>query len=331
MNPLALPPNLLHRFYRGGAGIAELRGIELADDHMPEDWVGAVNAPFGSEGEGLSRFDDGTLVRDVMAADPEAFLGPEHVARFGPDVGLLVKILDAGQRLPVHFHPGRAFARRAFGDPHGKTEAWIIVSAAPGAAVHLGFVAPVTTDTVRGWIRDQDAPAMLAAMREVPVAAGDAILVPAGTPHAIGEGILLVELQEPTDYSVLMEWRDVGVAEPEGHLGIGWDRALEDLDLGALDDARLAALSGRAGVGRRLLPAEADPYFRAERVRGGDELDAGFSILVALAGEGTLDGRPLRRGETVLVPHAAGRCALGGDVEAIRCRPADPAAPEGAW
>jgi mannose-6-phosphate isomerase len=330
MKPLALPPNLLHRFYRGGPGIAELRGIELAGDHMPEDWVGAVNAPFGSHGEGLSRFEDGTLVRDALAADPEAFLGPEHVARFGSDVGLLVKILDAGQRLPVHFHPGRAFARRVFDDPHGKTEAWIIVSATPGAAVHLGFAAPVDAGTVRGWIRDQDAPAMLAAMRELPVAAGDAILVPAGTPHAIGEGILLVELQEPTDYSVLMEWRDVGVTESEGHLGIGWDQALEDLDLGAWDDARVAAVSGQ-GAGRRLLPAEADPYFRAERVRGGDELAAGFSILVALAGSGTLAGRPLRRGETVLVPHAAGPCALGGAVEAIRCRPADPAAQDGAW
>jgi mannose-6-phosphate isomerase len=330
VKPLALPPNLLRRFYRGGAGIAALRGIELADDHMPEDWVGAVNAPFGSDGEGLSRFEDGTLVRDALAADPEAFLGPEHVARYGPDLGLLVKILDAGQRLPVHFHPGRAFARRAFGDSHGKTEAWIIVSATPGAAVHLGFGAPVAPDTVRGWIADQDAPAMLAAMRRVPVAAGDAILVPAGLPHAIGEGILLVELQEPTDYSVLMEWRDVGVAEPEGHLGLGWERALEDLDLDALDDARLASLKGFPGE-RRLLPAEADAYFRAERVRGGDDLDPGFSILVALAGEGALAGRPLRRGETVLVPYAAGPCALAGDVEAIRCRPADPAAPEGAW
>jgi mannose-6-phosphate isomerase len=171
---------------------------------------------------------------------------------------------------------------------------------------------------------------MLAAMRELPVAAGDAILVPAGIPHAIGEGILLVELQEPTDYSVLMEWKGLGVAEADAHLGVGWEPALSALDREAFDDARLAAVRG-PGAGRRLLPEAADPYFRAERVTGGDTLDAGFSILVAVAGHGTLGERPLRRGDTVLVPHAAGPCTLAGDVEAIRCRPADPAAPEGRW
>ena len=122
----------------------------------------------------------------------------------------------------------------------------------------------------------QDAEAMLGAMRELPVVAGDAVFVPAGAPHAIGEGILMVEVQEPTDLSVLLEWDGFELSEDEGHLDLGWDTALGALDRSAWDEARVEALRG-PGAGRSMLPPAADAWFRAERVRGGDELDAGFS------------------------------------------------------
>jgi mannose-6-phosphate isomerase len=325
VRPQVLPPNVLRHFYAGGARIAALRGLELTSDHMPEEWLGAVNTTFGDAERGLSRFEDGTLVRDAIAAHPEAYLGAEHVARFGADPGLLVKLLDAGQRLPVHFHPGRAFALAALGSPHGKTEAWIIVEAEPGAAVHAGFNRAVSAAEVREWMRTQDAAAMLDALHELPVAAGDAILIPAGTPHAIGEGILMVELQEPTDLSVLLEWDGFELTEDDGHLGLGWDRALE-----ALDGAATAVWGPRGGA--RLLPEAADPYFRAEQ---GTSLDPGFSILVGLAGSGTLSTEggdvPFGRGSVVLLPHAAGAGELRGGVDALRCRPADPAAGDGPW
>jgi len=205
MKPQVLPPNVLKHFYEGGPRIAALRGVDLASDHMPEEWIGATSAMFGQPERGPSRFADGTLVRDAIAADPEAYLGSEHVARYGPDPGLLVKLLDAGQRLPAHFHPGRAFAEQALDSRYGKTEAWIILEADRGAAVWAGFKRPVELDVVREWMRTQDANAMLAAMHELPVAPGDMVFVPAGTAHAIGDGILLLELQEPTDFSVLLE------------------------------------------------------------------------------------------------------------------------------
>ena len=122
----------------------------------------------------------------------------------------------------------------------------------------------------------QDSESMLGAMRELPVAAGDAVFVPAGAPHAIGSGILMVEVQEPTDLSVLLEWDGFELTEDEGHLDLGWDTALQALDRSAWDGARVDALRG-PGPSRSLLPPEADPWFRAERVRGGDDLDAGFS------------------------------------------------------
>jgi mannose-6-phosphate isomerase len=322
MRPQVLPPNVLEHFYAGGARIAALRGLELPSDHMPEEWIGAVNTAFGHEERGLSRLEDRTLVRDAIAADPRAYLGPAHIESFGADPGLLVKLLDAGQRLPVHCHPGRAFAREALGSAYGKSEAWVIVEAEPGASVHVGFTRDVGLDEVSAWLRDQDSGAMLGAMHELPVAAGDAIFVPAGTPHAIGAGILIVELQEPTDFSVLLEWEGFELSPDDGHLGLGWDTALGALDRTAWDADRLAGLT--AG-GDRLLPEGADVYFRAERLTGGDVLDRGFSILVGLSGAGTLATEggelPFGRGSAVLVPHAAGTGELRGDVTAIRSRP----------
>jgi mannose-6-phosphate isomerase len=335
MRPIVLPPNVLHHFYRGGAGIAGLRGLELESDHMPEEWIGAVNTTFGETTRGLSRLEDGSFLRDAVAAEPERFLGPEHVARWGADPGLLVKLLDAGQRLPVHFHPGRDFAGEHLGLSHGKTEAWIIIEADRGARVHAGFAEPVALDTVRGWMRDQDSASMLAAMRELPARAGDAIFIPAGTPHAIGEGILLVELQEPTDLSVLMEWNGFELTEDEGNLELGWNTALQALDRTAWDDARLATLTAHHGTS--LLPTPADAYFRADVLEGGSTFDAGFAILVGTHGAGTLatdhggEDLAFTRGSAVLVPYAAGAGELRGDVRAIRARPADPSAPEPRW
>jgi mannose-6-phosphate isomerase len=321
MRPFTLPPNVLRHFYAGGERIAALRGTPPAD-HSPEEWIGAVNTTFDGS-RGLSALPDGRLVRDAIEANPEAFLGPEHVARFGSDPALLVKLLDAGQRLPVHFHPDGEFAARELGLAHGKTEAWLIVEAEPGASVWVGFAREAGLDELRSWMARQDSAAMLAAMRELPVRAGDAIFVPAGVPHAIGAEILIVEVQEPTDLSVLLEWEGFELTEDDGHLGLGWEVALTALDRSASDDERTAALRG-PGAGRSLLPAAADPWFRAERVRGGDELDAGFSILVGLAGSGELGGVALARGTALLVPHASGPLTVSGDLEAIRCRPPAP-------
>jgi mannose-6-phosphate isomerase len=330
MKPQALPPNVLRHFYEGGPRIAAFRGLELPDDHMPEEWIGAVNTTFGAQnGRGLSHAADGTLVRDAIAAAPEQWLGPEHVARYGSDPALLTKLLDAGQRLPVHFHPGRAFAKEALGLDHGKTEGWLIVEAEPGASVHVGFTHAVELATVREWMRTQASAEMLAAMHELPVRAGDTIFVPAGTAHSIGAGILIVELQEPTDLSITLEWTGFEIDEEDGHLGLGWDRALTALDRGAWSAERVAGLRG--GAGRSLFAPAAGPYFRAERVHGGETLDAGFSVLIGLGGEGELAGVAVRRGSAVLIPYAAGPLALTGDAEAIRCRPPSPSSGEGEW
>jgi mannose-6-phosphate isomerase len=323
MKPVLLPPNQFHRFYKGGARIDALRGEPQGEDGRPEDWVGSTATSWGSDTEGLSRLADGTILKEAIEANPEAYLGPEHVAAYGADPGLLVKLLDAGERLPVHYHPGRPFAKEHLGLRYGKTESWLILEADPGAAVHVGLKEPLDAETARRWVDEQDADAMLAALHEVPVQAGDGILVPAGTLHAIGGGILLLELQEPTDLSVLVEWKKFGVDDGTEHLELGWDTALESLDREPIDPAALTTPQNG------LLPKEADAYFRAERIGQGDTLTQSFSIVLVTEGEGSVGELPVKRGSTVLVPHAAADTQTEG-VEGIRCLPPDPTA-EATW
>ncbi|WP_062135249.1 class I mannose-6-phosphate isomerase [Demequina aestuarii] len=317
------PPD---RFYAGGERIAAFRGAGPVRPHTPEDWVASVTTVFGHERLGLSTLPDSTLLADVVRADPDGWLGADHVARYGDDPAVLVKLLDAGQRLPVHVHPDVAFAQHHLGLGHGKTEAWIFLEPAP---VWLGFMRDVSRDEVRSWVSGQDVDAMLSAMHRLQLAAGDAVLVPAGTPHAIGQGALIVELQEPTDLSVLMEWKDFAIdGERDGHLGLGFDVALEALDRRGRDLIEVASWrESSAEDDGALLPGAGD-FFRAERLRGDASGDAGYSVLVVERGVGALvpgqgQAIPLQRGMTILTPHAAGDLTLvdHGELEVLRCRP----------
>jgi mannose-6-phosphate isomerase len=334
VRPVLLPPNGVPRFYRGGAAIAALRGTESVGERAPEDWVGSMTTVFGEKELGLSRLPDGGLLRDAAAADPVAFFGPDHATRRGADPALLVKLLDAGERLPVHVHPDGEFAREALGSPYGKTEAWIVVATTrPDAGVWVGFREDVSAETLARWVRDQDRQAMLDALNSIPVRAGDAIFVPAGVPHVIGEGVLLVELQEPADLSVLLEWQGFDTSDAsEATLGLGWDAVLGWVELAGRDPAHLRAERGNGdGAVTSLLPATADRFFRAERIEPSPAatLERGFAILVVTEGAGILhggdgDSLALRRGNGVLVPWAAGDCRLEGDLVAIACRPPAP-------
>jgi mannose-6-phosphate isomerase len=317
-------------FYRGGGRIDRLRETSGHEDR-PEDWIASVTARFGMAPDGMTRLPDGLLLAEAVAADPEGWLGAEHVARYGSDTGLLVKLLDVGQRLPVHVHPDRGFAAEHLASPHGKTEAWIVLEAEPDAGVHLGFSRDVSAAELARWVRDQDVKSLLGVTHRLPVAAGDVVLCPAGTPHAISAGVFLVELQEPADLSILLEWQDFALPAEEATLGLPVEQALACIDRRACPPKRLEELHGRplnSAVGS-LLPAEADPFFVAERVdaRLSQHLSQSYGVLVVTVGEGRLATEnggtvPVRRGSVVLIPHGAGAAVLTGPVEGVRCLPA---------
>jgi mannose-6-phosphate isomerase len=338
MKPIALTPNQPPQFYRGGSVIGSFRGAEPQDEHRPEDWIGSTTARSGASGaEGLTTLPDGRLLRDAVREDPEGWLGPAHAAAIGADPALLVKLLDAGERLPVHVHPTRPFARRHLGCSYGKTEAWIVLAAeGPDARVHLGFTRDVEVDELDRWMLAQDTRSMLSSLHCVNVKTGDAVLVPAGLPHAIGAGIFCLELQEPTDFSLMLEWEGFELDPRATRLGLDADLARECVQRQALSGERLPWLRSHGGRTRspkdlveRLFPEDADPFFRAERIRPGGalvDLTPGFAVLVVLEGYGRLETKggatlALQTGSAALIPHAAGETTLSGPLVAVRCRP----------
>ena len=340
--PVRLAPNPVQHFYRGGGRIAALRGFSPVSDHQPEEWVAATVSRFGHAGAGLALTEDGTALRDLVAADPEGWLGPWPAATprvSASDTGLLLKLLDAGQRLPVHVHPDRDFAVRHLDCPYGKTEAWFVIEADADAAVHLGWREDV--DPVElGRRRDvQDSEWMLSRMNRVPVRPGDGILVPAGQVHAIGEGVFLAEAQEPTDYSIVLEWSVTTSDREDSHLGVGFPVAMKAVSHRALPPAELAALCRRvepgttAPVPQRCLPEAADPFFRMHVLApdagqdGGTAgpVPAGFAALVVLDGEGTVrsdrDTIAVCEGDLIAVPAGFGPWSVEGPVRLVAARP----------
>jgi phosphomannose isomerase type I-like protein len=108
--------------------------------------------------EGLSGMADGRLLRDAIETDPVGWLGEAHVTRFGHSTGLLVKLLDTAQRLPVHAHPDRAFAAEQLSSQFGKKEAWRVVATRQGRGdVWVGLAATSPSSKARRRIPERPA------------------------------------------------------------------------------------------------------------------------------------------------------------------------------
>jgi len=329
LTPVILPSNQFDHFYRGGNRIGVLRNGP-GGPMRPEEWIAATTTRFGEKEMGLSRLPDGEFLRDAIESAPEKWLGKSHIDAFGTSTEILVKLLDPDQRLPVHFHPNKAFARKHLALDHGKTEAWIILDAPENAKVGLGFAQEMKKDVVHSMVQAKDSAALLASLNMIPVKPGDAILVPAGTAHAIDAGIFVLELQEPTDLSALLEWEGFAVdGIKDGHLGLGFETVTDALMLDPLTDAEFDSLithnAFSGGTMRTVLPLKSDGYFRAHLAPGSGDLPAGFAIVLVLDGIGeiTFASAPtmaITKGDAVVIPFAAGAYSLTG-ANAIICRP----------
>lgn len=254
---IRLPPNRVWRTYPGGQTLDRLAGIRPAkDSHFAEDWIASTTR---ATNRGREHFHEGVsqvLVGDdakpvdfaaLLATDPEYFLGATHVAKYGANPQLLVKFLDSGTRLHFQVHPTREYARRVLGAPSGKTEAYHVLGVRdPGATapadhgvIYVGFQRPPTRDQLRDYIASQNIAALAACFDPISVRPGDTFLIPGGTPHALGAGIFMVEIQEPSDLVVRFEFERAGyvLPEPARFMGRDLDSALDVFNFAPLTPA----------------------------------------------------------------------------------------------
>ena len=222
---LKLPTNRVRRNYTGGAGIDKLhKQKQCLDNDKPEEWVGSMEEASNpglpiipQEGLAFAELPQGKMyLKDLINTDENFYLG-DYVHGDGSwQLSFLLKILDSAMRLHVQAHPTTEFANRVLHKPYGKLECYYILSAREGIEpyIRLGFQHAPTKEEWRRIIQEQDMAAMDACFEKIPVATGEVWCIPGGMPHAIGEGLTMLEIMEPSDLVVRCEFEREGIVVP---------------------------------------------------------------------------------------------------------------------
>jgi mannose-6-phosphate isomerase len=256
----------------------------------------------------------GKTIRDLIRSDAHSLLGTRGTQASGEfgDFPLLAKFIDASDVLSVQVHPDDSEAR-PYGK-RGKTEAWHIIAADPGATLITGVDPDVSISQVEQAIHEVRLGELVI---EQPVQAGDTLLVPAGTTHAIGAGILLYEIQQASDVTYRMyDWGRLDDAGNPRKLHVSESLAVIKPGLRAERISPLQLTPSRSVLA-------ACSYFALERwelpfEEGTIELDGGsFRLISSLSGETTIaaghESVPLSAGQTVLIPAGTGSFTITGD------------------
>lgn len=308
MDPLRFTP-ILKRLRWGGRRLATKLGKSLGDgDDYAESWE------LCDHGEdqtivAVGPWQGWTLSR-LVAREGAAILGRHAGLEHFP---LLCKFLDASDRLSVQVHPNDAQADACQPGERGKTEAWVIVDALPGSCVFAGLQPQVTRADLATAIEQGRVERCL---HKVEVVSGDCLFIPAGTVHAIGEGVLLAEVQQSSDLTFrLFDWNRVDREGRRRPLHIAQSLAVIDFNRGpvgrvvpVVDEGDLHRIETLVRSGyftiRRHTTTAAIEFAAADRCR----------ILIGLVGaarfEGTAAATTLSRGETLLMPAATPRLRL---------------------
>lgn len=324
----------VRRTYRGGALLDAFLGRQRGTDgFFPEDWISSFVEAKNREyvpNEGITRLEDGRLITDAVGG------GMFGQGRTEP--GVLIKLLDSSERLGIQVHPTDAYAKKLFGSACGKTESWHVLSTrrinGEEPKVYLGFKPGLTRELWAEYYRTQNVSAMMNALHEIPVKPGDTILVAGGTPHAIGGGCMLLEIQQPSDYTMRCETTPlsgVPYTPAQIHYGAGEQAMLDCFSYTPMTRAELERryiLRPRASAGdgwERLdhITYADTPCFALSELRGSFTVqERCFVTLISLCG-GRLwsAGREyaLCRGDKFFVPAGVGvRCA---DSRMLICYP----------
>jgi mannose-6-phosphate isomerase len=303
---LKFSPVLMPKPWGGDALWRVLGKGEATDEGMGESWE------LSDRPEGESRVAEGPLagrtLRELVAEDANFLLG-EAAARFP----LLYKFISAREKLSVQVHPG---ADSPLGE--AKTECWYVVEAPPGAELILG----VREGFGRaGALELLQSPGCEAVLQRLPCRKGEVFYIPAGTVHAITEGLLLYEVQQNSDTTFrLYDW---GRTDAEGRpRPLHVAEAGEVADLEARSGYKIPSLAIERGTHRENFLV-ACPYFALQKwdafaASARLETHGGFRVLSTVGGAATVraeDGSAVRLalGETALVPAGLGAVTLEGD------------------
>lgn len=257
----------------------------------------------------------GTPLPELVSEFPNELLGENRHAtasvgrRTGETFPLLIKFLDAADRLSVQVHPDDEQAQQFEPGANGKTESWVILDAKPGSRLFVGLKPDVNAARLRAAL---DAGAVEDCLHSYEVNAGDCVFIPARTVHAIGEGILLAEIQQSSDITFrLYDWGRVGADGRPRELHIEEALACIDFDRGPVNPVSPRVISDNDPRSELLVESE---YFTTRRHTSDTpftlEAARSFRVLMMLDGTATVstndDKCELEKGASALVPACCG-------------------------
>jgi mannose-6-phosphate isomerase len=262
----------------------------------------------------VSRVADGPLagatLRDLIRSHGEGLFGQAVGLR--EQFPLLVKFIDARQDLSVQVHPDDERGRRLVND-NGKTETWVIIHADHGSKIYAGLKPGTTREAMAQAIENGTVETLL---HWFEAKAGDCILIPAGTVHAIGAGVVLAEFQQMSDATFrLHDWNRVGLDGNPRQLHIAESLESINFDAGPISPSTTTLEPIPGGTLERLARSE---YFALDRLTLAGPTTVGdsdrFTILLGIDGEAEVRSggmtATLEMGHTLLLPASIGPCEV---------------------
>ena len=323
--PIFFEKNRVFRVYLGGKLFSDFFQDDSEDSFYPEEWIcsstKALNDGSTDEFEGVSKI-KGTDIyfNQLIEAEKELMLGDRN----GLDV--LVKALDSAIRLPVQAHPDKEFSRKYFNSEFGKAEAWLVLATRPDAHIFFGFKDNITKEDLEKAVEDSehDKDAMERLVNKFPVKPGDVYFIPAKAIHAIGKGCLILEIQEPTDFTIQPErlCDDYRLSDKQMYLDLDKETALSVFDYSynkerVLDECKKTpkVISDNDGcIKTSIISKDDTPCFSLERYEinnGKTELLSSPVIYVVTDGEGTLTNGEniikIKKGDYFFMPYSCNK------------------------
>ncbi|MDY6347483.1 MAG: type I phosphomannose isomerase catalytic subunit [Bacteroidales bacterium] len=224
--PLKFTPILKEKVW-GGNKIGKILNHNLEGmANCGESWE--VSGLIGDESEISNGFLAGNNLNEILEVYLTDLVGEKNYEKYGLGFPLLIKFIDAHENLSVQVHPDDGVAMEKYGQ-NGKTEMWHVVQADEGAGLYVGFNRQVNEAVYLDAVENGTLEELL---RFHPVAKGDTFMIPAGTVHAIGKGVLLAEIQQSSDITFrIFDWNRVD--ENGKSRELHYEEALESIDFAA--------------------------------------------------------------------------------------------------